>query len=444
MRRRWVLIGAGGVAAVLGAGVGGMVFYEVTSYRPGPAQRGDLALVGATVLAGDELEPIPDGVVLVRDGTIVEVGPSGVVQVPPGATVLDAAGYTVLPGLIDLHVHLGSPELDARQEPGLTDLPGMFLDAARFAPGHRRAALDHGVTTVRNLGDEHDWITDLRRQVAGGELEGPRVFASGPLFTAAGGHPIATFGADPESDFVRVPATPDQARRMVGELASGDDRVDVVKVVHERGSPDRPLQPLRADVLDAVVSEAHAHGLRVTAHWGTFDDLEELLAAGIDGLEHLDSRDLVDGWRPDLLAELVDRELPVTATLAIAEAALPPQLMPEVLAALQQRVGEFHAAGGRVVVGSDAARPGVRFGAGVHRELELLVDSGLTPQAALRAATVAAAQVLAADRIGVIAPGHAADLVAVAGDPAADIRAIREVVLTFRDGRLVVDRREQS
>lgn len=440
MRRRWwVLIGLMGIA--IATAVTGAVFYEATLYRAGPPQRGDLALIGATVLAGEDLQPIANGVVLIRDGVIAEVGETADVAIPAGATVIDATGHTLLPGLIDLHVHLGSPELDARQEPGLTDLPGMFLDALRLAPGHRRAALEHGVTTVRNLGDEHGWISDLRGQIEDGTLEGPRVFISGPLFTTAGGHPIATFGVEPTSDAVRVPMTPDEAGRMVTELATGDDPVDVIKVVQDRGSPERPLEPIAPDVLAAIVAEAHAHGLDVTAHWGTLADLAELLAVGIDGLEHIESRDLLDGWPEDVLAELSARDIPVTATLVVSEAALPPEEMPEALAALQQRVGELHAAGGRVVVGSDAARPGVQFGTGVHRELELLVASGMTPRQALLAATVEAARVLGADQLGVIAPGRAADLVVIAGDPTADIATIRNVVMTFRDGRLAFDAR---
>jgi enamidase len=113
---------------------------------------------------------------------------------------------------------------------------------------------------------------------------------------------------------------------------------------------------------------------------------------------------------------------------------------PPVLQRLQHRVAEYHAAGGRVVVGSDAGMPGVPFGAGVHRELELLVESGLTPQQALKGATSESAKVLRSHQIGAIAPGRVADLVAVIGDPLQDIKAVRAVVMVFRDGRLVVDR----
>lgn len=255
---------------VLGAGAA--TGYSTTLYTPGPPQRGHLALLGATVLAGDHLEAIATATVLIRDGRIVAVGPGPLVHVPAGARVLRVDGLTVIPGLIDLHVHFGSPDLDARTQPGLTTIPRFILDELRYAPGHRRAALAHGITAVRSLGDDHEWIMQLRRRIRDGslELEGPRVFAAGPLFTAPGGHPITTFGVDPASGVVRVPSDPGQARRMVAALAGPDDPVDVIKVVQDRGGPGRALEPIAPATLNALVAEAHAHGLRVTAHWGTF------------------------------------------------------------------------------------------------------------------------------------------------------------------------------
>ena len=438
-RRAAVLTVVGLAAAALGVGVA----YDVTSFRPASGrQTGDLALVGATVLAGDRLAPLTGGTVLVRDGVVTEVGAASEVTVPAGAEILDLSGFTVVPGLIDLHVHLGSPELPASGEAGLLAVPRQVWEAVRYAPGHRRASLEHGVTTVRSLGDELGWVGELRDMVAAGELEGPRIVMSGPLFTTAAGHPVATVGTDPRSDMVRLPSTAGEARAMVRSLSEGPHPVDLIKVVHDRGHAGRPLTTLPLDVLGALVDEAHAQGLTVTAHWGTVQDLDELLAVGVDGLEHIESRDLLDGWPDGALSRVVEAELPLTASLVVSEAALSEQGEHEAVGALRARVGELHAAGGRVVVGSDAARPGVRFGAGVLRELALLVDAGLDPSEALGAATVEAARVLGDDRLGTIAPGRTADLVVVDGDPLLDVTVMSRVVMTFRDGRRVFDARE--
>jgi enamidase len=439
--RRHVLIGAGGVA-VLGAGA--VTGYTSTLYTPGPPQRGHLALLGATALAGDHLDAIADATVLIRNGRIAAVGPASLVQVPAGARAIRVDGLTVFPGLIDLHVHFGSPDLSARTQPGLATIPRMVLDELRFAPGHRRSALAHGVTSVRSLDDDHEWIMELRRRIRGGPLEGPRVFAAGPVFTAPGGHPITTFGVDPGSGAVRVPSNPGEARRMVAALAGPEDPVDVIKVVQDRGGPGRALEPIAPATLNALVAEAHARDLRVTAHWGTLRDLRELLDADVDGLEHIDARELLDGWWKGVPEELARRHLPLTATLTVTEAALPPAVVGEAMKAFKARIGEFRADGGTVVVGSDAAMPGVHFGSGVHRELTLLVEAGLSPRHALRAATCEAARVLGDDSIGVVVPGRVADLVVVRGDPTTDIAAARNVVLVLRDGRVVADRRERD
>jgi imidazolonepropionase-like amidohydrolase len=424
------------LAVAVAAVAAGGAWYIATLYTVGEGPGEHLALTGATVLVGDALEPRRGHTVLLRQGTIVEVGAA--VVIPPSATRMDLSGYTLLPGLMDLHVHLGAPELAADEKPGLLHTAGLVLESVRFVPGKRRALLAHGVTAVRCLGNDHAWVTELRQLLRDGELEGPRLFAAGPLFTAPGGHPVATLFADrpgETSGFVRLPGTPEDARGAVQALSTGDGRVDLIKVVQDRGRPGRSLQPIDPGVLRAIVVEAHQRGLPVVAHWGTLQDLEDVLAAGVDGLEHVGR--VLEGWPAGVVGALVEREIPMTPTLGVMAVKLPPETMRE----LGRRVAEFHGAGGRVVVGSDAGMPGVAFGPGVHRELELLVESGLTPQQALRAATSEAARVLKASHIGAIASGRAADLVAVEGDPLQEIRAARNVVLVFRDGRLVVDRR---
>lgn len=423
------------IAAILAAG--SFACYYATLYTAGPAQEGYLALTGATVLTGEDLEPREGTTILIKDGTILKVGEGEDIDIPSEATVLDLSGYTVMPGLIDMHVHIGSPALDPEKESGILTLPKMVFDRIRFFPGTRRAFLEYGVTTVRDLGNEYGWIMELRRQLDEGVLEGPRLLAAGPIFTTSGGHPVVTFGVDPASDMVRLPATPDEARHAVQELAGGEDPVNLIKVVQERGRPPRQLEPIPPDVLCAIVAEAHHYNLPVTAHWGSQEDLEDVLTAGVDGLDHLESRGVQEGWPEEMLYSLVKRNISLTPTLVVTDKVI----NKEVHQKLRQRVKEFHAAGGRVVVGSDAPIQGVSFGAGVHRELELLVESGFTPQEALKSATSEAAKVLRTARIGSIKTGRAADLVIIDGDPLLEVQAARNVVMVFQDGRLVVDRR---
>lgn len=441
-RRRRRLRRLAVVVAILVVMVAGAaVWLDATTYKQGKQQTGYLALTGATVYAGADLKQIANGTILIRDGVIVAVGTSSDVEIPEGAPVIDITGATIIPGLIDLHVHLGGPDREARSPFGWTDFPGVILQQMRNSPAQRRSALEYGVTTVRNLGGEAGWILGVQQQIEQGDLEGPRMFVAGPVFTTRGGHPVATIAGGRVSDNVRIPQTPDEARAMVRDLALNTPSVNVIKVVHDRGGPRRALEPLPTDILQAIVDEAHLHGLQVTAHWGTFEDLTELLAAGVDGLEHLESRQLVDGWDQELLDALVSRGIPATATLAVAEAAFPLSDVDWAMEGLKSSVGEFHDAGGVLVAGSDAGMPGVPFGAGLHRELELLVESGLTPREALMAATVNAAQVLGVEDIGKISPGCLADLLIVRGDPVDDIEQLGDILMVFRDGRLVTDNR---
>lgn len=416
------------------------VWLLATLYTPTPPQEGYLTLTGAKILSGEELEPQSSATLVIQDGIIIELGKDGEVELPPQSEIVDLSGYTVIPGLIDLHVHLATPDLKAGQQMGMLQMPGFFLDIMRLVPDKRRSFLNHGVTTIRDLGSEYEWIMDFRQQIRNGELEGPRLFVAGPMFTTEGGHPVVTIGVETTSDAVRLPSTPDEAHRMVRELAQGNRRVDVIKVIQDRGRDNFQMEPIPPDVLKAIVVEAHNQGLTVTAHWGTLEDLKDVPSAGVDELQHLEPRGVIEGWPEDQLKLLVERGVPISPTLAATEVVLPPEITQQ----LRERVREYYAAGGRVAAGSNAGMPGVPAGSGVHREIELLVKSGLPPQDALKAATSTAADVLHSSKIGAIEPGRTADLVVLNGDPIQDIQAIHNVVMVFRDGRLVVDRRNEE
>src|SRR3712207_3400698 len=166
-----LLVGALGLALVL---AGGATAYALTSYPAGEPHRGSLALRGGTVLAGPDLHPLEGATVLVTDGVITAVGPDTEVQLPAGTEEVDVTGHTVLPGLVDLHVHLGSPELAAGEQLAWWRWPHLVADSLRFVPGTRRALLESGVTSVRSLGDDHAWVIEMRSLLRDGELEGDR------------------------------------------------------------------------------------------------------------------------------------------------------------------------------------------------------------------------------------------------------------------------------
>jgi imidazolonepropionase-like amidohydrolase len=434
---RMMLYFCGAVALLI---IAATAFYTLTIYPAGPAHQGYTVLTRATVLVGENLEPRTNSTVVIKDGQIMEIGATDVVRVPSEASVFDVGGCVVLPGLIDLHVHLGSPALKRGQKPGLLAMPKLILDWMRYFPDRRRALLEHGVTTVRSLGDDYEWVTEFRKMIRDHELEGPNIFVAGPLFTTTNGHPVTTLGVDPESGGIRVPSTPEGARRAVRALAVGERAVDLIKVVQERGRGDGSLAPLKPEVLRAIVAEAHSHGLPVTAHWGTPEDLQDVLDAGVDSLEHLEPRGVPAGWPTETLEIMVKRGLPLSPTLIVTDTVISPAVMER----LQTRVREYHTAGGPVTVGSDAGMPSVAFGAGVHRELELLVASGLKPREALRGATSESARVLKSERVGVIAPKRIADLLVVSSNPLEDISALRRIMMVFREGRVVVDRRKSE
>lgn len=437
----------GGAAAVA---IGGTATYYATRFSGSTPQTGWLALQHATALVGEDLEPVPDATVLVRDGRIVQAGAG--LDVPDGAQVVDISGATVLPGLIDMHNHLSFPDIDPGEEFGLGDYPGYLWDLARYLPHVRRTLLEHGVTTIRTLGDERDLVLEMRDRIAGGELEGPRMFCAGPVLTTPGGHPIATFGVPPESDGIRLPDSPEDARRIVTELAEAEDAVDLIKVIHERGFADDPFDPHQPEVLQAIVQAAHDHGLPVTAHCGATVDMQSALDAGVDGIEHLYLRDATSTqtetrqtnaleWPEGMLAQMVDGDVTLDPTLIVVverNAAQDPGLAPS-RDRIRERLFEAHQAGVRIVAGSDAAIPGIPFGAGLIEEIEYLAGAGLGEHAALQAATAHAAQALGSDQVGVLESGRAADLLVVEGDPLRDLGALHRVRSVYRDGRLVVD-----
>ena len=399
-----------------------------------------LALRPALVWDGTGSPARRDRVVVIAGDRIVAVGDD--VQIPAGAREIDLGGMTLVPGLIDLHIHFGAPagrDLQRSQD----ELMKQYV-AQR--PEVRAALLDVGITSFRSVGDVlgNEWwgIIGLAHMVKAGTLQGPRVFASGPIFTAPGGHPAGTIYRGNDwliANAVREVTDPQASRAEVRRLAAAG--VHGIKCVYDGGHDGR-LPRLSLDVMRAIIDEAHQHGLWVAVHTATNADVRDAVAAGADTIEHGIGREAqLDA---QTLAVLKERRPTWVPTLAVQEAFTPSPHRQAAMRSRLEMVKVLADSGVPIGAGTDTQGADMTFGASLHRELALLAEAGLTPANALTAATRDAAAAMRMDEhLGTIEPGKLADLVVVEGDPTKDIGAIAKVRMVIQDGRIVVDQRQR-
>ena len=357
--------------------------------------------------------------ITVADGKIRSISAT-----PParGTVTVDGTGKTALPGLIDAHVHLlvGITEADTHT----------FINSA--LKERLQAFLRHGVTTVKSASDPTDLILGIRRDLRDGTLAGPRLLVVGPSFTAPGGHPATTIcrgEAWCRANRAAEVDSEEQARREVRRLAQSG--VDAIKVVYSSGEPEfkTSFPKLRLEVVKAIVEEARSLGLPVTAHVTEESMALEVLAAGVSGVEHGPNAPLDS----DALAQaLKTPERSLVPTLATLAARTTPSLQMR-----SQTTAELHKAGVRIVVGTDT-RQQMPPGLSTIQELELLVKAGLSPEAALKAATSVGARHLGLEKeIGTLETGMSADILLVRGDPLRDIGDLHQVDTVVQAGRIV-------
>jgi imidazolonepropionase-like amidohydrolase len=365
---------------------------------------------------------LPDPVLVVDGSTIVAVA-SGVAP-PPGADVVDLAGATLLPGLIDTHVHL---VFDASADPvaALAGLDDSAAVAAMSAAG--RAALRGGVTTVRDLGDRGYLSLGLR---GAGDL--PRIVTAGPPITTPLGH-CHFLGGGTDS-------TPEAVRVAVRERV--ERGVDVIKVMASGGTMTpgtrQEVSQFTPDLLRAVVDEAHRLGLPVTAHAHGTAAIRDALDAGVDGMEHVSfwSADGIDD-PGDLVARIVDSRVAVGITGGVVSApgVAPPAVVAMRLPRIIANTRGLYEAGAHIVLGTDAGIGPPKPHDVLRHALVQTAQLGIQPVAALRMATsTAAAACGLADRKGRLAPGFDADILAVDGNPVADLAALHNIRAVFARG----------
>lgn len=430
----------------------------------GRAQKSLLVIKGARVIDGTGRAPLSNAVVVIEGERIKSVFGAGERPIPAQARVIDATGKTILPGLIDAHVHSGGSA-------------GAGVSEMEFTPWRERrdlkAYLYAGVTTIKSLGDDQSNMLMLRGQERAGKLVSPRIFAVGKVLTAPGSHPVSTTFAQAPGFVIEAAVaqvdTEEAARVAVRAQASAG--VDGIKAIFEGGSATRSVPKLKPEVLRAIIAEAHRAGLKVSVHCDSAQDVRDAVLFGADGIEHADQSGLPD----ETLKLMAERAVFYTPTLVVFDASYQrfrsgvetndpltrASVIPEILDGLKQsrarmdekaaqaaavrllerrdtaraNVRRAAALGVRIVAGTDAGNPAVFHGPSLHRELELLVEAGLTPLAAISAATLNAAAYLgASDRLGSIEPGKLADLLVVDTDPGTDIGATRKIWMVIKGG----------
>ncbi len=405
-----------------------------------PAEPADLAIVGAQLIDGMGGDPVADSVILIDDGRVRATGSRDEVEVPDGTEVVDAAGKTVIPGLVDLHAHYGGP-----------------VEATEQA---LRSQLYYGVTTTRSIGADDPEKVALMLEANAGRPDLPRAYTAGLGFSYPGGF---------NSTFPNTPTTPEEARGQVREQAALG--VHFTKMwINEVAEPGLKIPH---EIRAAIVDESYKNGLVPVAHINEEADGVQLLEVGLNEFMHstvrtfgpgggvpmedpVPSRAFLDlclekdcafaptlsiiqnNWHfaehPDLLE---DPELRAVMNPAVLERWSDEETRAAVLAAdgfegrklsfrhVQDFVKTLHDHGIKVALGTDSGTPNVPMGWGTHHELELYVEAGLTPMETLVAATATGASrvppVGEAD-FGTLTAGMSADLIVLNADPLADIR----------------------
>jgi imidazolonepropionase-like amidohydrolase len=416
-----------------------------------------LGLVAATaqaesvVVTADRMVDVLTGrvveepVVVITDGRIVSVVGRGGARplIPAGARRIDLPGHTILPGLIDMHVHLDSSPYYGPYE----SLQHADLFQTMMAPGHARDMLEAGFTTVRNVGSDDYSDVALMEAIDEGRVVGPRIVPATYALSATGGHCDETFL--PPSYHRPAPGVadgPQALRARVREMRRNGARV--IKVCATGGVFSRNTEPgqqqLSEEELRAIAEEAHQWGLRVAAHAHGAAGIRAAIRAGIDTIEHASLID-AEGIRLArergtwLVMDIFNTDFTQAhgAEYGILEDNLRKDR--EIAQIQRDNFRAAHRAGVRMAYGTDA---GVMPHGTAAGQFRYMVEYGMTPMEAIQAATRNAAQALGRETdVGAIAVGRFADIVAVNGDPLANVRELESVDVVIKGGTIVSDRR---
>ena len=400
---------------------------------------GRSAIVGATLVDLNGRAPIEQAVVLVEGERIKDLGAAADITVPDDAEVIDASGTWLIPGLMNMHVHYGLV-LPGKMQAELANETEAEL-ALRMA-AVARESLQAGVTTIRSPGDQRHGELALRKAIVKGQAHGPRIYSAGKALAITGGH-----GSKANTVYFDGPYELMKAARL--EISAGASWVKILisgGIATDGGGIAEAL--MTPEEINAVVDAAHRFGAKVAAHSGSPVATHIAVDAGVDSIEH--------GYFLDrkVLRKMKKRGTWLVPTIVVSQPATQPFFerigSPQWYLKRRDSVGKDHwqalqmaiQEGVNIALGTDQLPSEPNDGTtATAREAQYYVEAGMTPLQALRSATIAPATMLGAENeIGSLAAGKFADIVAVDRDPARDIKALRNILLVMKGGRVYRNR----
>ncbi|WP_439468645.1 amidohydrolase family protein [Blastomonas fulva] len=413
-----------------------LAFTALCATLASPAAAETIALVGGTVVDLAGKAPIRDAVVVIEDERIQAIGPRASTSVPPGARVIPMEGRWLIPGLMNMHVHL------ALNLPGASRIYNETPDSMVLRSlDNAQKSLHSGVTTIRLTGSDAGVDFTLKRAIDAGMFDGPRIHTAGSSIVATGGHGKTE---------VNGPAEFSRAVREQVRAGATWIKLGISGGISDTHG-DIGASPFTDAELTTAIEVAHRNGVKVTGHTGSPIASEVAIDAGIDAFEH--------GYflTPPVLRKMKQKGVWFIPTIVVSQSGArefyrkigsPPWYLDRV-----DSVGKAHiqslrdaiAAGVSIALGTDQYpfEPNEGTTATV-REAEIYVDAGMTPAQALRAATIEPARMLGVDNeVGVLKPGYYADIVALDADPTTDIAALRTIGFVMKGGKVIRDDRQR-
>ncbi|NNF52222.1 MAG: amidohydrolase family protein [Gammaproteobacteria bacterium] len=403
----------------------------------------DTLIHAGRLIDGKSPRALGEHTVRIRDDRIVSVE-AGHLEPGQGDSLIDLSDHTVMPGLMDMHVHLTGEYSPSSRLDGLTlDV----ADVAYRSVNYARATLEAGFTTVRNLGDRDDITISLRKAIDSGVVAGPRIFSAGKTIGTTGGHADPSNGVKqalrgdpgPREGVINGPA--DAAKAVRQRYKDGADLIKITATGGVLSVARNGQNPQFTDEeLEAIVAVAADYGFHVAAHAHGADGMKRAIRAGVRSIEH---GTFMDKEAMALMKKNSTYYVPtIMAGKWVAAKAEEENFFPELVRPKAQAVGPqiqstfavAYREGVTIAFGTDS---GVSPHGQNADEFVYMVEAGMPPMRAIQSATLVAARLLGVeDKLGTLTAGKIADVVAVRGDPLADIAALREMSFVMKEGRI--------